>query len=90
VPAVLPHLAEGGSALVAPSSLYLAWGKSPFTPPSISRKAFLFTPLQLQALELVWTSRQMVVPQGEITAEQVGRQGEVRMSICRPAQSKST
>lgn len=90
VPVVPPHLAEDGIALVSPSSLYLAWGKSPFTHTPISRKAFLFTPVQLQALELVWTSRGMVVPQGEITAEQVGRLGGVRMCICRQAQSEST
>lgn len=44
VPVVPPHLAEDGIALIAPSSLYLAWGKSPFTPCPIRRKAFLFTP----------------------------------------------
>lgn len=58
-----------------------------FIPP-ISRKAFPFTLWQLQAPKPVWTSRQMVVPPGEIRAEQVGRQGETR--ICRQARSKST
>lgn len=61
--------------------------KSLFIPP-ISRKAFPLTLWQLQAPKPVWTSRQMVVPPGEIRAEQVGRQGETR--ICRQARSKST
>lgn len=67
VPVVPPHLAEDGIALIAPSSLYLAWGKSPSQPAPSAGKLFSSPPQQLQALELDWTSRQMVVPPREIT-----------------------